>query len=372
MNHILEFGLIFITAFFLGMAIYPVFIRLYTKKNILDRRESRKIHLKEVPTMGGVPLFIAFLVTTFIWSSFADLAENRYLIGSLVFILFVGLRDDFINLKPMVKLLSQLVPAFIIFYFTDARIVSLYGFISDAAFPIWLSLPVTLFTIIVITNSLNLIDGLDGLAGSISLIILVVLGIWFGLNEDYVFSMVLFAMAGSLVAFLQFNWQPARIFMGDTGALILGFFISVAIIRFINLNHALPTDSLYKFEGTIATALAILIIPLFDTLRVFTLRLIKKKSPFRADKNHIHHILLRIGMTHRQVALLLVGINLIFITLAVILRDVPDNILMPIILAVGLFLGLLLDYLFIKKVLIGQRKDSRSVMEIIRSSQKAS
>ena len=217
MNYLVEIGLIFITSFILGMAIYPVFIRLYTKNRIFDKRDSRKIHLQDVPTMGGVPMFIAFLVTIFIWSSFSALAENRFLIGSLIFMMFVGLRDDFINLRPTIKLISQLVPAIVIFYFTDIRIESLYGFVSDSPFPVWLSLPVTLFTVIVITNSFNLIDGLDGLAGTISLIVLTVLGVWFTLIEDYIFSLVLFAMAGGLFAFLQFNWQPAKIFMGDTG-----------------------------------------------------------------------------------------------------------------------------------------------------------
>lgn len=372
MNYLVEIGLIFITSFILGMAIYPVFIRLYTKKRIFDKRDSRKIHLQDVPTMGGVPMFIAFLVTIFIWSSFSALAENRFLIGSLIFMMFVGLRDDFINLRPTIKLLSQLVPAIVIFYFTDIRIESLYGFVSDSPFPVWLSLPVTLFTVIVITNSFNLIDGLDGLAGTISLIVLTVLGAWFTLIEDYIFSLVLFAMAGGLFAFLQFNWQPAKIFMGDTGALILGFIISVAIIRFINLNYELPADSAFKFKGTIATALAVLFIPLFDTLRVFILRLIKRKSPFQADKNHVHHILFRVGMTHKQAVLFLAGVNLIFVTLVVILRNVSDNLLVPIILVTGLFLALLLDYLFIKKVLIEQKQDSRSIMEIIRSSKNAS
>ena len=195
-------------------------------------------------------------------------------------------------------------PALIIFYFTDIRILSLYGFVFGASFLTWLSLPVTIFTIIVITNSFNLIDGLDGLAGSISLVVLSVLGIWFSLNGETVFGLILCAMAGSVLAFLQYNWQPAKIFMGDTGALILGFILAIASIKFMNLNYSLPEDSIYKFDGVIGTALTVLYIPLFDTLRVFTLRIIKKKSPFRADKNHVHHVLFRIGMTHRQVALL--------------------------------------------------------------------
>jgi UDP-GlcNAc:undecaprenyl-phosphate GlcNAc-1-phosphate transferase len=367
-----EVLLISLTAIVLGLCLYPVFIRLYAKNNILDKREGRKIHLNEVPTMGGVPIFIAFLVTIFIWLPFNDLAANRYLIGSLIFILFIGLRDDFVDLKPMAKLISQTAPALVMFYLGDIAITSFYGFISANTFPVTISLVVTLATIVVITNSFNLIDGLDGLAGSISIIVFLALGIWFSLVGEQTFAVLLFAISGSIIAFLRYNWQPAKIFMGDTGALIIGFLASISIIKFINLNSALESSNPFKFEGILATAFAILIIPLFDTLRIFTLRIIKKKSPFSADKNHLHHSLLRFGLSHSRVTIFLVGINLIFITSAIILRDVSDEILIPSLLIVGLLLSLVMDYLFIKYVLIKGKNESKSVMEIIKSSRKAS
>lgn len=367
-----EFVLIFFTAFASGLSLYPVFIRLYTKNNIVDKRDARKVHINEVPTMGGVPIFLAFLIAIFIWISYTELQEQRYFIGTLVFIFFVGLRDDFVNLKAFTKLLSQIVPAVVIFYLTDIKITSMYGFISSAAFPIYLSLPVTIFTIIVITNSFNLIDGLDGLAGLVSLIVLSTFGVWFILNGSQSLGLLMFAMAGSIFAFLQYNWQPAKIFMGDTGALLLGFFFSIVTIRFINLNTSLAVDNPLKFEGSIATAIAVLIIPLFDTLRIFTIRIIKRKSPFAADKNHTHHVLMRLGLTHAQTAIILGIVNLIFIGLAVIFRHVGDNILVPAILFIGLNLSLLLDYLIIKQVVSKKGKKPHNIMEIIKSSRKVS
>ena len=364
--------LIFFTAFVSGLSLYPVFIRLYTKNNIVDKRDVRKVHINEVPTMGGVPIFIAFLIAIFIWISYSELQEQRYLIGTLVFMFFVGLRDDFVNLRAFTKLLSQVVPALVIFYLTDIKITSMYGFISSASLPIYLSLPITIFTIIVITNSFNLIDGLDGLAGTVSMIVLTSFGVWFTLNGVHSFGLLMFAMAGSVFAFLQYNWQPAKIFMGDTGALLLGFFFAIVSIRFINLNNALSVDDPLKFEGSIATAIAILIIPLFDTLRIFTIRVIRRKSPFAADKNHTHHVLMRLGLTHAQTTVVLGLVNLIFIGLAVIFRHVGDNILVPAILFIGLNLSLLLDYLIIKQVVSKKGKKSKSVMEIIKSSRKVS
>lgn len=372
MQWLFELLLVAFTAYALGLSLYPVFISLYERFNLLDKRDRRKVHIKEVPTMGGVPIFIAFIVATFIWLSYIELAQNRYLMGSLVFMLFVGLRDDFINLKPIIKLFSQMVPAFVIFYFTDVKITSLYGFFSEAEFPLLISFVVTVITMVVISNSFNLIDGLDGLAGSITLVVFSSLGIWFSLNEQNIYGMLLFAMAGSVAAFLFFNWQPAKIFMGDTGALILGFLASVSIIKFINVNHGLAETGFLRFDGSVATALALLIIPLGDTLRVFFLRLIKGKSPFAADKNHIHHVLMRLGLTHRKVALLLAAVNMIFISLAVVFRNVNDIILVPALLVLGVFFSLLLEYLTIKRLLGRGKKDNRSLMEIIKSSRKAS
>jgi len=364
--------LIFLTSFVLGLSLYPVFIKLYSKNNIIDKRDIRKIHLNEVPTMGGVPIFIAFLISTFIWISYSELQEKHYLIGSLVFIFFIGLRDDFVNLNPITKLLSQIIPAVVIFYLAGISINSLYGLYETASFPIIISLPITVFTIIVITNSFNLIDGLDGLAGTISLIVLAFFGSWFSLNGLHSFGLLMFAMAGSILAFLKYNWQPAKIFMGDTGALLIGFFFSVITIEFINVNHLLHSDSLLKFEGGISTAVAILIIPLFDTLRIFTIRVIKKRSPFSADKNHVHHVLLRLGLSHSQTVIILGITNLIFIGLAIIFRFVGDIILLPAMLFIGLILSLLLDYLIIKQVVSKKGKNPHSLMEIIKSSRKAS
>jgi UDP-GlcNAc:undecaprenyl-phosphate GlcNAc-1-phosphate transferase len=350
--------LVFLTSLILGLSIFPVFIRLSYNNKITDKREARKIHLHEVPTLGGVPIFVSFLVSLFIWGTYADLLALRFLAGSLLFVFFIGLRDDFVSLKPLTKLLSQIVPAIAMFYLSDIKIDSFYGFISSSPFPEFVSLPLTVFTIIVITNSFNLIDGLDGLAGTISIIVLASFGVWFTAVGETSYSLILFAMAGSVYAFLQYNWYPAKIFMGDTGALLLGFFFSVVTIKFLNLNLELGEENIFKFQGGIATAIAVLFIPLFDTLRIFAIRFIKGKSPFKADKNHAHHVLFKLGLSHARVSIILGVINLFFVGLAVLFNSVGDNILVPAILFIGLVLSLLLDYLI-------KRKSSLEIIEII-------
>ena len=367
-----DLPLIYLTAYVFGLSLYPVFIKLYSKNNLVDKRDVRKVHLVEVPTMAGVPIFIAFLVSIFIWIPSSELQEQRYLIGALIFIFFLGLRDDFVNLKPITKLFSQIIPALVMFYLANIKIVSLYGFISSDPFSIYISLPLTIFTIIVITNSFNLIDGLDGLAGVVSMIVLTSLGIWFTINNFQTHGLIMFAMAGSIFAFLQFNWQPAKIFMGDTGALLLGFFFSIATIQFLNINSSLSINNPFRFTGSIATAISVLIIPLFDTLRVFTIRIIKRKSPFEADKNHTHHVLLRLGLSHAQTTIVLGSVNLIFIGLAIIFKNVGDNVLIPSILLLTIVLSLFLDYLIIKQVVSKRGKTPHSMMEVIKSNRKVS
>ena len=200
-------------------------------------------------------------------------------------------------LKPLYKLLAQLVAAAIIVYLAKIRLTSFYGLFGVEELDPLISQLISIFTIIVITNSFNLIDGLDGLAGTIATIALSAFGIWFYLVGDEWTSILAFSMAGAVIAFLTFNWDPSKIFMGDTGALAIGFLFAVLAIKFIDLNYSLSVNHYFKFSATVTTGICIIIIPLFDTLRIFILRLSKKQSPFNPDKNHMHHALLRMGMS---------------------------------------------------------------------------
>jgi UDP-N-acetylmuramyl pentapeptide phosphotransferase/UDP-N-acetylglucosamine-1-phosphate transferase len=177
----------------------------------------------------------------------------------------------------------------------------------------------TLFTIIVVTNSFNLIDGVDGLAGSLGLLTTLVFGTYFYIIGDLAFSVMAFSLSGSLISFLIYNFSPAKIFMGDTGSLLLGLINSILVIKFINIA-SLP-DGPMTLEAAPAIGFAILIIPLLDTLRVFSLRILNRRSPFSPDRNHIHHFLLDLGLNHKQITLACVSANVVFIVLAYFLRN---------------------------------------------------
>lgn len=339
-----------ITAFVISFLTIPVIIKYSLQRNLVDIPGRRKIHKKLTPSMGGIAIFISFFIATLIFVEILQWKEIKFIIVSLFVIFFIGVRDDLVPIRAFIKLIGQILVALMIIFFLDLRFKSLYGLFGIYDIPVSLSYIITLLTIIIITNSFNLIDGLDGLAGTIATIALLSLGIWFYLTGDNVYSTLAFAMTGSILAFLIFNWEPSEIFMGDTGALVIGIFLSIMIIHFIEYNYNLPAGTPYKFTGTISAGICFIIIPLVDTLRIIILRLSKKQSPFAPDKSHIHHAIMRLGMSHSQTTLTLASCHVLFIALAVIFNDVKDTYLLAGIGILCLALSITLDMLIIRKL----------------------
>lgn len=251
----------------------------------------------------------------------------------------IGLRDDILALTAKQKLYSQLLPVFVLVLLNKTTLHSSYGLGGYFEFPEAVAILLTAFVLLILTNAYNLIDGLDGLAGTVGCIILVAFGLWFYLTGDNSVSLIAFTFAGSILAFLCFNWQPSRIFMGDTGALMIGLLISYLAIRFIDSNYSLPEGHAYKFNSSIGTAICVLIIPVFDTLRVIILRLRKMQSPFKADKNHIHHQFLNLGFSHAHAVTWIGFISVFFVSIAVLLRKQGDWVLIGMSLIVCLIIN---------------------------------
>lgn len=316
----------------------------------MDTPGRRKIHKKITPSLGGIGIFIGLVIALTIWLPFEAFQQYKFVLAGMLILFLIGLRDDIVPLKASYKLLGQLVAAAMIVYLAGIKLNSFYGLFGIEALNPTLSQILSIFTIIVITNSFNLIDGLDGLAGTIATIALSTFGVWFYLTGDEWTSILAFSMAGSVVAFLTFNWDPSKIFMGDTGALAIGFLFSVLAIKFIDSNHNLSEDNIFRFSASVTTGICIIIIPLFDTLRIFILRLSKKQSPFTPDKNHMHHALMRMGLSHSQTALSLGGLNISYILIAISFKEISDGILLPAILVLSVLLSLTLDFLIVRKL----------------------
>jgi UDP-N-acetylmuramyl pentapeptide phosphotransferase/UDP-N-acetylglucosamine-1-phosphate transferase len=235
-----------------------------------------------------------------------------------VLIFFVGVKDDLIGTSPTKKLIAHLVVGFIIVAIGGTKITSFHGLFGlNVVFPNYAQLLVSIFVYIVIVNAINLIDGVDGLASGIGLIASVAFGVWFYYSHQPHWTLVSLSLAGALSGFLIFNFNPARIFMGDSGSLTIGAILTVLAIQLIET----PTDFLkppFDHISTPILAMAILAYPLIDTLRVFVTRAIKGKSPFEADRTHIHHKLQNKGYGHKRVVLIIYLFNLLIISCAVL------------------------------------------------------
>ncbi len=309
-----------ILAFFATFYAIPVIIQVAEQKKLYDEPDDvRKLHIKPIPSLGGFGIFIGCTLSVLLTVNFALVPEFQYYMASFLIIFFVGIKDDILILSAFKKFLGQIAVAGILMYFGNLLITDMQGFLGLGKIPQGFSYFLTLFTIIVIINAFNLIDGVDGLAGSLGLISCSVFGLFFLINGNLPYAMLGFGFAGSILAFLIYNFQPAKIFMGDTGSLLLGLVNSILVIRFVE------TGAHYTAHPIIAApalGIAIMLIPLMDTLRVFGIRIIHGRSPFSPDRNHIHHLLLDRGMNHRSVTITCASAAIVFIVVAFLLQGI--------------------------------------------------
>lgn len=319
--------LAFITSFSLTYLAIPSIINLAIKKNLMDEPGERRSHKVSTPSLGGIAIFAGTLFSIILWTPFEYFGDLQYILCAFIIIFLIGAKDDIDPISPSKKFMGELFAAGILVFRSNVKLTSLYGFFGIYELSEIPSIILSIFTIIVIINAFNLIDGINGLSGSVGLLITTVLGTWFYMVGSVEIAIVAFALGGALVAFLKYNITPAEIFMGDTGALLLGLVCSILTIQFIEHHNQLK-DSAYTFNSAPSVAIAILILPLFDTLRVFILRVMEGKSPFNPDRKHIHHILIDLGLTHMQATGVLFLTNILFILLAIMLQNIGNLMLL--------------------------------------------
>jgi UDP-N-acetylmuramyl pentapeptide phosphotransferase/UDP-N-acetylglucosamine-1-phosphate transferase len=269
----------------------PFIIKFARKYSLYDMPNERKEHSVPVPTMGGIAVVTGMMMALLLWLPFHYEMQQICFFFSIAVLFSLGIMDDLRDLSAKYKFLVQAGLATLM-AISGIRINSFEGLFGIYDLPILAQYTFTVLTIVGVTNAFNLIDGIDGLAGGLGFMSLATLGIFLTINGDITSALIAFSLAGGIVAFLYFNFNPARIFLGDTGSLVLGFSIAVLCIRLmqVNTSPALPHAPLF--------ILSVVFIPVFDTLRVFAKRIWKGKSPFQADKTHIHHLLTAAGYGH--------------------------------------------------------------------------
>jgi UDP-GlcNAc:undecaprenyl-phosphate/decaprenyl-phosphate GlcNAc-1-phosphate transferase len=327
-----------ILAFIVTFFAIPVIISIAKTKKLFDEPDERKVHKAVIPTLGGVGIFAGFIIAILMCvpndlALAADVNKLKYFAASSIVIFFLGLKDDIMDLSATKKFIGQIIAAGIVMRFGGIYLNNMHGFLSISTIPYYASVFLTIFTIIVITNSFNLIDGIDGLAGSLGLVTSLVFGIYFYFAKEYTYSVMAFSLSGATAGFLIYNFAPAKIFMGDTGSLLLGLINSVLVIKFINVAGV--EGNTFSLHASPAIGYAILSVPLFDTLRVFAMRILDRRSPFSADRMHVHHYLLDLGFSHKQIVASCIASTFIFIGTAYLLRDFNTTIIVGILLAMS-------------------------------------
>ncbi|NJB72654.1 UDP-N-acetylmuramyl pentapeptide phosphotransferase/UDP-N-acetylglucosamine-1-phosphate transferase [Saonia flava] len=343
-------------ALFLSLKIYPAIINIVHIKNLMDDpSKGHSIHKNKTPTLGGVGLFIAFALLLILFGLFMQLEQEHLskilgLVAATMILMFLGAKDDLVDLAPKKKFIAQLISASIVIFLTDARITNFYGLLGIHELSYIASIVFTLFVFLLVVNSYNLIDGIDGLAGSIAIICSLSFGIYFLLNKSHIMVLISFVLIGAIIGFLRYNLShEKKMFMGDSGSLFIGFLLTYQGIIFLTENSLETTQ--YYISNAPIMLLVVLSFPLLDTLRVFIIRAKKGLSPFTADRNHIHHRLLDLGFKHGRASLLISIINILIMTLSFLVRDYNINIQLLICVGMG-------SLLYLSPFLISYKKET--------------
>tara|TARA_B100000767_G_scaffold131641_1_gene125006 strand:+ start:1540 stop:2583 length:1044 start_codon:yes stop_codon:yes gene_type:complete len=310
-----------ITSFLITYISIPVVISFSKKLRLLDDAGIRASHKGSVPIFGGVAIFSGIIFTLFFWS---DIENLQFHLLSILIVFFVGIIDDLLVLSPFKKIVGQVIATLIIIFFGNLQIDNMHGVLGVYELPIWISTLFTVFVVIVITNGYNLIDGVDGLAAGIGVISSFSFGIISLLMIQFDMAILAFTLVGSLLGFLKFNFFPAKIFMGDTGSLVVGIILSILAINII--RYGLVTDNIKLPNKGPLLVIAILAISLFDSLRVFIVRIIKGRHPLSAGREHIHHNLLGLGFGHKKTSLILYSFTILVILFSYFLIDLNVNL----------------------------------------------
>lgn len=318
-------ALICIVSFLVGLACMPIIRKIAQEKHFVVKPNKRTSHIGEIPNIGGLDICFSFLLCYLLFDvSDTMLRQSQFLLIGMLVITMIGFTDDILDLSPLSKLLGEALAGIALIGFADIRLSHLHGFLGIGEIGIVSSYLLSFFVLAVIVNALNLIDGIDGLASGLGIMYCICFGVYFQHCNNPNWAVLAYSMAGALAVFFMYNVfgrSKRKIFMGDSGSLLLGYLLTAFVFRFCELNAYNAVQETLHCDAAPAVVLCILSVPLFDTLRVMVTRIKHHKSPFLPDRNHIHHLMLRTGLNHIQTTCLLMLITLFFILLAFIGRN---------------------------------------------------
>ena len=339
----------FMLAFCLTWYFIPKVLWVTKEKQLLKEINHRSSHKIEVPSFGGVAFFLVLILIISILQSLRSSYTGNHLIIGLTFLFMSGLKDDLVVSSAKLKFISQIFAAGFIIFSPELLLTDLHGFLGITAIPIWLGYSLKLLIVVALINAYNLIDGIDGLAGIAGIVICSAYAIIFYLISEPYYLLLSVTLIGLLSAFLRYNFSRGdrKIFMGDAGSLTVGFLIAFLSLKIlVSKESEVLLSEGFMPENRILLVAAILFLPIYDTLRVIVIRLLKGRSPFEADRNHLHHVLLDNKLTHKQASIILGAVNIFIIGLFTFLSKRFESIVLSLImLGVFILIGITFEYL---------------------------
>jgi UDP-GlcNAc:undecaprenyl-phosphate/decaprenyl-phosphate GlcNAc-1-phosphate transferase len=326
----------------------PSIVVVAHRKQLYDEPGRRKSHNQSIPNLGGIAIFVGMVVGTGLCIDISETKELLQVFVAMLVMFFIGIKDDILVIAPAKKLYGEILAAIIVVILADIRFTSLHGFLGVYEIDYITSIILTSFVVVVLINSFNLIDGIDGLASGIGIVVSLTFGTWFFLTGHTNYAILSASIFGTLMAFFGFNvfGRKNKIFMGDSGSLILGLIMSILVIKFNEFNIAY--NGPYTISSAPAVSFGILIVPLFDTIRVFSIRLINKQSPFSADNNHVHHRVLKLGFSHAGSTIVILMVNVLFIFVMLACQTAGLISLMILNLSLAMFFSVITE-IFIRR-----------------------
>ena len=332
----------FLTALLISYLAMPKLIYFAEKLRLLDDAGDRSSHKVSTPFFGGIAIFTGIICSLLFW---ADIENIQYILVSILIVFIVGAIDDLRQITPFKKLIGQIIATLILIFLGDMHIDSMHGVLGVYDLPLWIGTLFTIFVVIVITNGYNLIDGVDGLAGGIGLLSSFSFGVIALIMEQTDMALIAFTLMGALFGFLKYNVFPARIFMGDTGSLVVGMILSILAINCI--KYGLVTETFKLQNKGPLLAISFLAIPLFDSLRVFVIRSVKGDGPLVAGRDHIHHAFLDLNYGHKYTSLVLCAISAFLILGSYFLLEYNVNVSITVLAGVS-YLVLFIPFYILK------------------------
>ena len=304
--------LVFFLSFLISYRIIPWIILTVRYKKLMDNPNSRSSHIQVTPTLGGIAFFASIIISLFFINKYDYANISINIIAALVVIFFMGLKDDLMVLSAKGKITLQSIAIFFIIVNSEFYITNIHGFLNIGEVPLWISYVFSFGFLLYFTNAFNLIDGIDGLASMLGILISSVYAYFFIRTELYFYAFLGIIVVGFLIAFLRYNLSSKnKIFMGDTGSLIVGFLLGILSLRFLSLNLSQLQVIRILPQNLIIVVFSLLFFPVLDVIRVSSMRFFNKAKIFSPDKRHMHHIFVDKGLNHFKASLTLVIASLI-------------------------------------------------------------